>query len=182
MQLEIAELKSPLGPLAAVVGEDGLCLLEFGANRRRIERTLERRFGSVALRERRDPGGVISGLGAYLAGDLEALDAIRVDPGGTPFQRKVWDALRKLRVGRTISYGELARRIRNPTAVRAVGAANGANPVPVVIPCHRVIGADGSLTGYGGGMRRKEWLLRHEGAAFRTERRRPAQAAFPYAT
>ncbi|TMA44133.1 MAG: methylated-DNA--[protein]-cysteine S-methyltransferase, partial [Deltaproteobacteria bacterium] len=88
---------------------------------------------------------------------------IRVDPGGTEFQRRVWGALRKVPPGRTVSYGELARAVGAPGAARAVGAANGSNPVGIVIPCHRVIGADGSLTGYAGGVERKEWLLGHEG-------------------
>ena len=85
-----------------------------------------------------------------------------MDTGGTPFQRKVWSALRDIGVGRTASYSEVAKAVGSPSAVRAVGAANGANPIPIVIPCHRVIGADGSLCGYGGGLERKRWLLRHE--------------------
>jgi methylated-DNA-[protein]-cysteine S-methyltransferase len=179
MQFQIAELPSPLGPLAVVVGEKGLCLLEFGADWGRIRATLARRFGDVDLVKHRDPGGVVSRLRRYLEGDLAALDDVPVDPGGTDFQQKVWKALRRVPAGRTISYGELARRIGSPAAMRAVGAANGANPVPLVVPCHRVIGADGALTGYGGGMPRKEWLLRHEGAAFRGGRQAPSQAALP---
>jgi methylated-DNA-[protein]-cysteine S-methyltransferase len=106
---------------------------------------------------------IVDALRAYFAGDLHALDTIAVDPlGGTPFQRRVWLALRSIPAGTTVSYQMLARRIRAPKAMRAVGAANGANPVPIVLPCHRVIGADGSLTGYGGGLPRKRWLLRHE--------------------
>jgi methylated-DNA-[protein]-cysteine S-methyltransferase len=103
-------------------------------------------------------------LSAYFAGELSALAGLTVLTGGTPFQRQVWAALRKIPIGKTTSYGALAQRIGRPNAIRAVGLANGANPVGVVIPCHRVIGADGSLTGYAGGLERKRWMLEHEGA------------------
>jgi methylated-DNA-[protein]-cysteine S-methyltransferase len=99
---------------------------------------------------------------AYFAGNLTAIDDLPVATGGTDFQRQVWRALRQIPCGETISYGELARRIDRPAAVRAVGLANGSNPISVVVPCHRVIGSDGSLTGYGGGIERKRWLLTHE--------------------
>jgi methylated-DNA-[protein]-cysteine S-methyltransferase len=124
---------------------------------------VQRRFGSAAISECDDPAGAASALQRYFAGDLTAVDALPVDTGGTPFQTSVWRALRTVPAGKTISYSELARRIGAPTAVRAVGAANGANPVPIVIPCHRIIGTSGKLVGYGGGMERKDWLLRHEG-------------------
>ena len=104
---------------------------------------------------------------AYFAGDLAALAAISWRTGGTDFQRSVWTALCAIPVGETVTYKQLAERIGRPSAVRAVGLANGANPVGVVVPCHRVIGSDGSLTGYGGGLERKRWLLTHEGASFR---------------
>lgn len=103
-------------------------------------------------------------LGEYFAGERTAFD-LSLTLNGTPFQRSVWDALREIPYGRTMSYGELARRIGRPSAVRAVGLANGRNPVSVVVPCHRVIGADGSLTGYGGGVERKRFLLALERAA-----------------
>ncbi len=102
---------------------------------------------------------------AYFDGELGALDTIEVDPGGSPFQARVWQALRKIEVGGTRSYQELAASIGQPTAARAVARANATNPIPLVIPCHRVIHADGSLSGYGGGVERKRWLLRHEAAA-----------------
>jgi methylated-DNA-[protein]-cysteine S-methyltransferase len=98
----------------------------------------------------------------YFAGELDAIDHLPVKTAGTLFQRAVWSALREIPLGSTESYGKLAQRIGRPNAVRAVGLANGSNPIGVVVPCHRVIGADGSLTGYGGGMDRKRWLLRHE--------------------
>lgn len=112
------------------------------------------------------PEPVRCALTRYFAGVLDALDALAVDPVGTPFQREVWSALRRIPPGTTWSYGALAATIGRPRAVRAVGMANGANPIGVVVPCHRVIGADRSLTGYGGGLARKRWLLTHEGAAF----------------
>jgi methylated-DNA-[protein]-cysteine S-methyltransferase len=102
-------------------------------------------------------------LVAYFAGEVTSFDLPLV-PRGTTFQQGVWSALRGIPFGETISYAELARRVGNPHAMRAVGGANGRNPLPIVVPCHRVIGADGSLTGFGGGMERKRWLLEHEGA------------------
>ncbi len=115
------------------------------------------------MRAVRDAGGVRAAFERYFAGNPDALDTLRVDPGGTPFQSKVWLALREIASGKTWSYAQLAERVGSPAAVRAVGAANGANPIPLVLPCHRVIGKNGKLVGYGGGMDRKEWLLRHEG-------------------
>ncbi len=111
-----------------------------------------------------NPFGLTTRLAEYFAGDLHAIDGIEVAMNGTPFQCKVWSALRGIPCGQTISYGELARRIDNPKAVRAVGLANGSNPISIVVPCHRVIGANGTLTGYGGGLERKRWLLAHERA------------------
>lgn len=101
-------------------------------------------------------------LEEYFAGDRTTF-SLPIDPHGTEFQRQVWTALRAIPFGGTISYGELARRIGDPKAMRAVGAANGRNPIPIIVPCHRVIGADGSMTGFGGGIERKKWLLDHEG-------------------
>ncbi len=109
-----------------------------------------------------DPHGLTGAVADYFAGDLHAIDALPVKTAGTTFQQEIWRALREIPCGTTISYGELARRIGRPQAVRAVGLANGSNPIGVVVPCHRVIGANGSLTGYGGGIERKRWLLDHE--------------------
>jgi len=100
-------------------------------------------------------------LHAYFAGELLAFD-LPLAPAGTPFQQRVWRALCEIPYGDVVSYGTIARRIEAPSAVRAVGAANGRNPISIVIPCHRVVGANGSLTGYGGGLERKDWLLEHE--------------------
>jgi methylated-DNA-[protein]-cysteine S-methyltransferase len=103
-------------------------------------------------------------LDAYFAGELEAFD-LSLAPEGTPFQLRVWEELTRIPYGETISYSQLAERIGDPRAVRAVGLANGRNPISIVVPCHRVIGADGSLVGYGGGLERKRWLLEHEAVA-----------------
>ena len=121
--------------------------------------------GSYTLAPARDPGGLTRTMRAYFKGDIAAIDSLPVETAGTPFQTSVWRALRRIRGGRTISYAELARRIGKPTAVRAAGLANGQNPISIVVPCHRVIGSDGSLTGYGGGLPRKKWLLEHEGVS-----------------
>ncbi len=155
---------SPIGRMILLARNGVLLLLEFEEAGDRVARELKARFGEYALVPKSNPYGLSDRIRAYFAGDLGAIDDIATDGGGTPFQRRVWEELKRIPRGTTISYGELARRIGNPNAMRAVGLANGRNPVSVVVPCHRVIGADGSLTGYGGGMKRKEWLLRHEGA------------------
>jgi methylated-DNA-[protein]-cysteine S-methyltransferase len=129
----------------------------------RMRRLLERHCGPTQPKSAAAPKLLKDALSAYFDGDLKSLNAISCATGGTPFQRMVWAALRDIPAGTTLSYGALAQRIGNPAAVRAVGLANGANPIGLVVPCHRVIGADGSLTGYGGGIERKRWLLRHEG-------------------
>jgi methylated-DNA-[protein]-cysteine S-methyltransferase len=110
----------------------------------------------------RDPAGVATALAAYFRGELGALAAVAVDPEGTPFQRRVWAALRTIPPGATRTYGEIAHLIGAPTAARAVGAACRANPIWLVVPCHRVIGASGKLTGYAAGLDTKRWLLAHE--------------------
>jgi methylated-DNA-[protein]-cysteine S-methyltransferase len=130
----------------------------------RLQRSLRLHYGEHGL-EVCDAGSASRAriaIEAYFAGELEALEAVATATGGTEFQKQVWAALRAIPAGGTVSYGELAARIGRPAAVRAVGAANGANPIPIVVPCHRVIGADASLTGFGGGLERKRWLLAHE--------------------
>jgi methylated-DNA-[protein]-cysteine S-methyltransferase len=172
--VEVARIGSPIGDLVAVVHEGALRALSFAEGRDDPLATCSRRLGPLDPREG-DPLGLARRLAAYFAGDLAVLSSIPVATGGTDFQRRVWTALRRIPVGRTISYGALARRVGSPEAVRAVGAANGANPVAVVVPCHRVIGSDGSLTGYGGGLDRKRWLLAHEGARWVEPVLRPRQ-------
>jgi O-6-methylguanine DNA methyltransferase len=160
--LDIAKVESPLGTLVLAVHGTRLCALEFATRWPRRRAALVRRFGKISFRPSADPAGVASRVRAYFAGAPGALDDIPVDAGGTAFQRRVWHALRRIPPGRTTSYAALAGTIGRPRAVRAVAAANGANPVAIVVPCHRVIGADGSLTGYSGGLARKRWLLAHE--------------------
>jgi methylated-DNA-[protein]-cysteine S-methyltransferase len=162
------ELDTPLGPLTLVADDDGrLRAVGWcdGGDRRgdrcdRMAQTLD--AWAPRLARARDPGGLTSALRAYFGGELAAIDELPVVLDGTPFQETVWRALRRIPCGETRSYGELARAIGKPAAVRAVGLANGSNPIGVVVPCHRVIGTDGSLTGYGGGLHRKRWLLAHE--------------------
>ena len=117
----------------------------------------------MTLTKATNPLGVSDRIRAYLTGDYLSLNDIPVNPGGAPFQQKVWSALRTIPCGAVLSYGELAAKIGQPTAYRAVGMANSRNPIAIVIPCHRVIGANASLTGYAGGLERKRWLLQHEG-------------------
>lgn len=130
----------------------------------RMQRLLRVHYGEQGyeLADLCTPSPARLAIEAYFAGELDAVDTLCTETRGTTLQRTVWSALRNIPAGTTTSYGRLAREIGNPTAVRAVGAANGANPIPVVVPCHRVIGADGSLTGFGGGLERKRWLLAHE--------------------
>ncbi len=132
-----------------------------------MARLLRLHYGSVVPEPAAAPSHIKRLLRSYFDGELESLAAIEWRTAGTPFQRSVWAALTKIAPGTTLSYGALAVKLGCPRSVRAVGLANGANPISVVVPCHRVIGADGSLTGYGGGIERKRWLLDHENAAYR---------------
>ena len=164
MTYDFAVIDTPLGPAHALVRGDKLCAFQLATMRVRPASPLAR-LDTLGARRSTDPAGVATALAAYFRGDLGALDAIDVDPEGTPFQRRVWAALRTIPHGETTSYGALARALGMPTASRAVGAANGANPIWIVVPCHRVIGTSGALTGYAGGLDVKRWLLEHERAA-----------------
>lgn len=161
--IELAVVHTPIDPLTLAARNGRLCLLHFGAKEIPIRTTLQRWYPGETIEHRPDPAGAATALAKYFSGKLDALDRIQVEMNGTPFQQRVWNALRSIPAGRTASYADIAGMIGSPAAVRAVGAANGANPVAVVVPCHRIIGSNGSLTGYGGGLKRKEWLLRHEG-------------------
>jgi O-6-methylguanine DNA methyltransferase len=163
MTVELARHPSPIGELTLAFHRGALCAMAFSDRWAAAARALARRFPGTP-RATAEPRAVTGLLDAYFAGEVGALDEIAVETGGTAFQRAVWAALRRIPVGSTTSYGELARAIGAPSAVRAVGVANGANPVSLIVPCHRVIGADGRLVGYGGGLDRKRWLLAHEGA------------------
>jgi methylated-DNA-[protein]-cysteine S-methyltransferase len=167
ISLLLDRIVTPIGEMCVVADAEGrLRATEWVEDEAGLHRTLRRQLGKgYALELRQDPFGLSSALARYFDGDFAALDAIEVETGGTEFQRAVWSALRGIPCGSTWSYSELARAIGRPDAVRAVGMANGANPLPVVVPCHRVVGADGTLTGYGGGLDRKRWLLTHEAVA-----------------
>lgn len=161
--LETATIETPAGAFWVAAKDGALVAAGFAEAAPRLLARLEARFGPVESSEAPDPAGAVTALHRFLSGDPAGLESLRVDLGGTPFQRDVWAALRAIPAGTTTTYGELARRIGRPRAVRAVGAANGANPVSIVVPCHRVVGKDG-LRGYAGGLARKEWLLAHERA------------------
>lgn len=157
---------TPIGTLLIVHGEHGrLHAAEFQDHEDRLHRSLRLGYGAYELRNARAAMSLRERIEAYFTGRLDAIDAVETATRGTPFQEKVWRALRRIRPGQTLTYGALARRIGEAKAIRAVGAANGANPVSVIVPCHRLIGADGSLIRYGGGLERKRWLLQHEGVA-----------------
>jgi methylated-DNA-[protein]-cysteine S-methyltransferase len=165
VRLQLDILDTPIGEVLIVADELTLRALEFRDREERMSMPLRRQFGrAVELVRSADPLGITSRLQAYFAGELDAIDGVPAAAEGTPFQARVWAGLRTIPAGETLSYGALAARIGEPTASRAVGLANGRNPISIVVPCHRVIGADGSLTGYGGGIERKRWLLEHEGA------------------
>lgn len=165
MRLQLDHFASPIGVLRLVTdGEGRLRALDFDDHEGRNLKLLRRHYGTDALERGTAPEKITAALAAYFDGDLAALDQIETATSGTPFQEAAWSALRAIPAGETRSYSEQAKAIGRPTAVRAVGLANGANPVGIVNPCHRVIGASGALTGYGGGVDRKRWLLRHEGA------------------
>lgn len=164
MKIEIAEVPSPIGDIVIACLDRAVVALRFGDGDGEITGLLGRRFQRWATGSGPHADAAAGRLRDYFAGDIHALDGIQVDTGGTPFQQAVWAQLRRIPPGRTASYREIAAAIGAPSATRAVGAANGANPVGIIIPCHRVIGADGALTGYGGGLDRKRWLLEHEGA------------------
>lgn len=159
-------LPTPIGTALLVTDADGvLCALDWEEYEARMKDLLRRQYGAVALKPARSPGDLRAALTGYFNGDLARLSSIRWRIAGTPFQNRVWKALPRIPPGSTMSYGALAAQIGRPKAVRAVGHANGANPLSVVVPCHRLIGANGALVKYGGGLERKRWLLKHEGVA-----------------
>lgn len=163
MTLLVDSLDTPVGQVHLVTDGRALCALELGAREERLLPMLRARFGAdVTLREARDPLGLTARARAWFGGDLGVFDGVPLDGGGTAFQRRVWAALRRIPPGETTTYGALAAAIGSPGAARAVGRANGQNPIAIAVPCHRVIGAGGALTGYAGGLDRKRWLLEHE--------------------
>jgi methylated-DNA-[protein]-cysteine S-methyltransferase len=163
MDIALTTLESPIGPLTIAARGSKVCLVHFGKPSSYVRTSLSKWYPGAQVAQSDDAGGAGSVLMRYFDGDLRSLDEIEVELHGTDFQQRVWTALRSVPAGSTASYSELARRVGAPAAGRAVGAANGSNPVAVVLPCHRIIGSNGSLTGYGGGLHRKRWLLNHEG-------------------
>jgi O-6-methylguanine DNA methyltransferase len=181
MKIRYTTMTSPVGPIAlAWIGETVVAVNMDEAVQRtewgsaysedgplaRMEAYLARRFGAVEL-VRDDDAPPALAMRRYFEGDPDALDRVPVDPGGTEFQASIWEGLRRIPAGGTTTYGELAASVGRPGAARAAGGAVGGNPIPLIIPCHRVVGSDERLTGFGGGLDRKRWLLEHEGAAFR---------------
>jgi methylated-DNA-[protein]-cysteine S-methyltransferase len=167
LELLIDRINTHIGEMIIVADRDGnLRAVDWTDHEPRLHNFLRLHYGKdgFKLTPTSNPNGLSQAISRYFAGDLTAIDNLPVKTNGTPFQCQVWRALREIPLGTTISYGQLASRIGRPTAVRAVGLANGSNPVGVIVPCHRVIGSNGSLTGYGGGLERKRWLLEHEGA------------------
>jgi len=169
--LRCDRISSPLGDLLLYSTPEAVCALDFADLSSAIDLRLRRRDGAF----RTSPGSNAEAarcIGAYFSGDVSALDAIAIDPAGTPFQRDVWRAMRRVAPGTTRTYSWLADAIGRQAAVRAVGGAGARNPIAVIIPCHRIVGADGSLVGYAGGVERKRWLLGHERAAARVLERK----------
>jgi methylated-DNA-[protein]-cysteine S-methyltransferase len=163
--LALDVLTTPIGEIDVVADAEGrLRVLEFHDQPQRLANALRRHHRGQAVESGAAPAAVRDGLAAYFAGGLAALRTIPWIIGGTAFQHQVWQALVEIPLGETTSYARLARQVGRPAAMRAVGAANGANPIAIVVPCHRVIGTGGALTGYGGGVERKRWLLEHESA------------------
>lgn len=165
MKLQLDTFEATLGQLFLVTDEQGMLrALDFEDYHARLLRLLDKHYRHYQLEPLPGsaPEKVTLALKAYFAGDLAALDGIQTATAGTAFQRSVWQALRAIPAGQTRSYGQLAAAVGHPSASRAVGLANGSNPLALVVPCHRVIGASGKLTGYGGGLWRKHWLLEHE--------------------
>jgi methylated-DNA-[protein]-cysteine S-methyltransferase len=157
-------LETPIGTALLVTDSDGvLRALDWEDYEQRMKDLLRLQVGAVALKAALAPKDLRVALSGYFKGDLDRLITIRWRVAGTPFQQRVWHALPKIPAGTTMSYGALAAKLKAPRAMRAVGHANGSNPISVVVPCHRLIGANGSLVKYGGGLERKRWLLQHEG-------------------
>jgi len=157
-------LKTPIGIALLVSDANGvLRALDWEDYESRMRELLRRHYGAVELTAAKSPAATRTALAGYFRGDIGLLKTIKWRVAGTPFQRKVWSALAKIPAGTTMTYGALAAKLDAPKAMRAVGHANGANPISVVVPCHRLIGASGSLVKYGGGLERKRWLLKHEG-------------------
>jgi methylated-DNA-[protein]-cysteine S-methyltransferase len=179
VRLYLDRIPSPVGTIVLVSDDAAVRALDFADYEARMHRLLQTHYGAFDLHERREQLGVRERLAAYFGGDFAAFEGLALATNGTPFQKAVWAALCAIAPGTTATYGALARGLGLPSGARAVGLANGANPISLIVPCHRVIGADGTLTGYAGGLHRKHWLLRHEGVRVAAHRA-AAQAAFDF--
>ena len=166
MKVYTDTVETEIGAVVLATNGKELVSLYFEDRVDRMLSYLRARFGDVDLVPAVNPSGYSTRIRQYFGGDMDAFQGIAVDTGGTPFQQRVWAELREIPPGQTRSYGQLAATIGQPTAARAVGMANARNPISLVIPCHRVIGSDTRLTGYGGGVERKRWLLAHERSGF----------------
>jgi methylated-DNA-[protein]-cysteine S-methyltransferase len=166
LALTLERMISPIGAMLLLCdAKQRLRALDWEDHEPRLRHLLRRQYGEdIEIVETRKASPAGKAMQAYFAGELKAIDRIAVATGGTDFQTKVWRALRKVPAGTTLSYSALATRIGHPAAIRATGAANGANPISIVVPCHRLVSSDGKLVKYGGGLHRKAWLLRHESA------------------
>jgi methylated-DNA-[protein]-cysteine S-methyltransferase len=161
-QFQLEEIESSIGVIMLVTDESSVRAIDFADFRERMDRLLTRHYGAYQMHAVRKRSEARVRLESYLAGDLAAIETIRVQTNGSEFQKKVWSALRTIPVGTTTTYGAIAKQVGNANSSRAVGLANGSNPISIVVPCHRVVGANTKLTGYAGGLVRKEWLLQHE--------------------
>jgi len=174
MELLIDGIDSALGKILLVSDGERLCALDYAGYENRMMTLLRRHYPDFQLRDTIDPQGFSSLIRAYLAGDIACISRIPVSTGGTVFQQQVWSALRTIPPGTVLTYSDLAAKLGKPTAYRAVGMTNALNPIAIVVPCHRLVGANGALTGYAGGLERKRWLLQHEGVSVtNTERTMP---------
>jgi methylated-DNA-[protein]-cysteine S-methyltransferase len=170
IKFQLEQYTSPIGAILIVADDEGTVrAIDFADYEARMHQLLRIQYGDYSVTAHAGHGAASDALAAYFEGDLDTLADVPVKTEGTAFQRDVWTALRTIPAGSTISYGQLAANLGRPKASRAVGLANGSNPISIVVPCHRVIGSDGSLTGYGGGMERKRWLLDHERACVRAD-------------
>lgn len=164
--LLLDRMATPIGELILIADEQGILrAIDWADHQVRLMKLLNIHCQAnyFQLSKQRNPGGFTEAMQQYFAGELAVIDHLPIMTAGSEFQRTVWRQLRQIPCGEILTYGELAKRIGRPTASRAVGMANGSNPISIVLPCHRVIGAQGALTGYAGGIQRKQWLLQHEG-------------------
>ena len=171
-------IDTPLGAMTVLACDRKLVGLSFDDPSGWADKDIQRRFRDCDVQFVPNPFGFSDRLRAYFAGDVAAIEDIPTEAEGSPFELRVWAELRRIPCGTTASYGDIAERIGDKNSARAVGLANNHNPIAIVVPCHRVIGADGTLVGYGGGLDRKTWLLRHEGIPVRNGRIDPQADLF----